>query len=269
MLAASLRRGVHMIDILTLFGGGLLAGLLGGLLGIGGGVVLMPMLRFVVGLSPAHAAGTCVLAVFFTTLGGTWRHAKLGNISIRSVYPIIISGAAATVMFSFLFLYLSTREQWLDLGMGIVFSLISLRMIAEGIFKLSDQADKRTSPEMNDSPMQKIAIGFVAGALPGLLGIGTGVILVPAFTYLLAVPIKIAMASSLACFSVNAFISAAFKSWQGFVNLEVALPICLGTLIGANFGARLNKSFSSRILRLAFGLLFLYVSFKFVLSFAW
>lgn len=257
-----------MIDILTLFGGGLLAGTLGGLLGIGGGVVLMPMLRFIVGLSPAHAAGTCILAVFFTTIGGTWRHHRLGNIYIRSIYPIMISGAAATVIFSVVFLYLSTRERWLDLGIGIVFSLISLRMIAEGIFGLSRQTDTQSGVVMKNSLAQKIVIGSVAGGLPGLLGIGTGVILVPAFTYLLAAPIKMAMASSLACFSVNAFISSAFKWGQGFVNLEVALPICLGTLIGANFGARLNKSFSSRVLRLAFGLLFSYVSIKFILTFA-
>jgi uncharacterized membrane protein YfcA len=257
-----------MVDIATLFGGGLLAGILGGLLGIGGGVVLMPMLRFIVGLSPAYAAGTCIVAVFFTTLGGTWRHRKLGNIHLRSIYPIMISGAVATVIFSFVFLYLSTRGRWLDLGIGAVFSLISLRMIAEGIFGFSGQADRRTAAEIKDNPWQKIGIGFVAGALPGLLGIGTGVILVPAFTYLLAAPIKLAMASSLACFSINAFISSAFKGWQGFVDLNVAVPICLGTLIGANFGARLNKSFSSRILRFAFGLLFLYVSFKFILLFA-
>jgi uncharacterized membrane protein YfcA len=257
-----------MIEILTLFAGGLLAGTLGGLLGIGGGVVLMPMLRFIVGLSPAHAAGTCILAVFFATLGGTRRHYKQGNISIRSIYPIMISGAVATVVFSIFFLYLSTRERWLDLGIGIVFSLISLRMIAEGIFDHSRKTDRQTDVVMRDSPVQKIAIGSTAGALPGLLGIGTGVILVPAFTYLLAAPIKIAMASSLACFSVNAFISSVFKWFQGFISLEVALPICLGTFIGASFGARLNKSFSSGILRLAFGLLFTYVSLKFILSFA-
>jgi len=257
-----------MIEILTLFGGGLLAGTLGGVLGIGGGVVLMPMLRFIVGLSPAHAAGTCILAVFFTTLGGTYRHHRLGNIHIRSILPIMISGAAATVIFSVVFLYLSTRERWLDLGIGIVFSLISIRMIAEGMFGLSQKTDRKSGVTMKDSPVQKIAVGAAAGALPGLLGIGTGVILVPAFTYLLAAPVKIAMASSLACFSVNAFISSAFKWWQGFINLEVALPICLGTLIGANVGARLNKSFSSGVLRLAFGLLFSYVSLKFILSYA-
>ena len=58
-----------MSDVLLLLAGGLLAGVLGGLLGLGGGIILMPLLRFGAGLSPAYAAGTCVIAVFFTTRG--------------------------------------------------------------------------------------------------------------------------------------------------------------------------------------------------------
>ncbi|MFC1706059.1 TSUP family transporter [Planctomycetota bacterium] len=67
---------------------GLGAGGLGGLLGIGGGIVLMPVLRFGVGLPPAIAAGTCVFAVFFTTLGGSFRHHRLGHLNVRSVVPV-------------------------------------------------------------------------------------------------------------------------------------------------------------------------------------
>lgn len=258
-----------MFEILMLLGGGFLAGALGGLLGIGGGVVLMPMLRFFVGLSPAHAAGTCILAVLFTTLGGTHRHYRQGNIRPRSIYPIMISGALATTVFSLVFLYLSARERWLDLGIGLVFFLISLYMIAEGVHNLTNRKkEKKNCGELKGTLLQKISIGSLAGALPGLLGIGTGVILVPTFTYLLSAPIKVAMASSLACFSVNAFISSLFKFWQGFLDLNTALPICLGTLFGANLGAKLNKIFSSGALRLAFGIFFAYVSLKFIRLFA-
>lgn len=257
-----------MPEIIILFLGGVAAGILGGLLGIGGGILLMPMLRFLVGLSPAYAAGTCVLAVFFTTLGGSYRHYKLGNVNLRSIKPVMIAGALATVIFSFLFLYLSTRERWLDLGVGLVFILISIRMITEGFPGLVRKYNnKKTDNKINGSLIQKISVGSLAGALPGLLGIGTGVILVPAFIYFLGAPVKIAMASSLTCFSINALISSGFKYWQGFTDLYVALPICIGTLLGANLGAMLNKRFSSRVLKFIFGLIFFYVSFKFILSF--
>lgn len=228
----------------------------------------MPMLRFLVGLSPAHAAGSCVLAVFFTTLGGSYRHYKLGNVSLRSLSPVMIFGALATVIFSLMFQYLSTREQWLDLGIGLVFIMISVRMLAEGIPGLVKKRENgNVNSRLRASLLQKASIGSAAGVLPGLLGIGTGVILVPAFVYVLSAPVKVAMASSLTCFSINAFISSGFKYWQGFVDLNVALPAALGTLLGANLGVMLSRRVSSGALKFAFGLVFTYVSIRFILSF--
>ncbi|MBW1871519.1 MAG: TSUP family transporter, partial [Deltaproteobacteria bacterium] len=96
--------GGSLQEIFFLFSGGLLAGALGGLLGIGGGIVLMPLLRFVALLPPAYAAGTCVVAVFFTSLGGSYRHYRLGNINLRSITPVVISGAIASGVFSLLFI---------------------------------------------------------------------------------------------------------------------------------------------------------------------
>lgn len=256
-------------DLAILFLAGTFAGTLGGLLGIGGGIVVMPLLRFVFGLSPAHAAGTCVLAVFFTTLGGSYRHYRLGNVHLKSIASIMVSGSIATVFFSLIFSYLSVNERWLDLAIGLVFSIISLRMIAEGIPGLvKNMENNKNNSRINGKIWQKISIGSMAGALPGLLGIGTGVVLVPAFIYGLGAPVKIAMASSLTCFSVNAFISSAIKYAQGFMDPGMALPLSLGTLIGANLGAMLSNACSSRILRIAFGLVFSYVSLKFILAFA-
>jgi len=103
--------------------------------------------------------------------------------------------------------------------------------------------------------------------LPGLLGIGTGSILVPAFTFLMRTPVKTAMAASLVCFSFNAAISSAFKLAQGYVVLDVALVLCLGTLIGATLGAGLNRRFPSGTIKIGFGLVFGYVALKFILAF--
>jgi uncharacterized membrane protein YfcA len=112
----------------------------------------------------------------------------------------------------------------------------------------------------------KLGIGAAAGVLPGLLGIGTGGILVPAFAFLLEAPIKAAIGASLVCFCLNALISAAFKLGQGYIDLGLALPACVGTLVGANLGALLNGRCSSAALKLVFGLVFAYVSLKFILA---
>jgi uncharacterized membrane protein YfcA len=260
---------VNIIEQLIIFGGGIFAGILGGLLGIGGGIVLMPILRFFVGLSPAFAAGTCILAVFFTTLGGSFRHYKLGHVKIKPLLSVIIAGAIFTLVFSLIFLYLAKKGKWLDLGGGLVFSFVSIRMIIEGSV---DLLRKKIKEESRESEIQgpllgKVIIGGMAGILPGLFGIGTGAILVPAFTLILKAPIKIAIGSSLTCFSVNAFFSALLKYFQGFVYLPVALPICLGTVIGSNIGAVLNKRFPSSVLKILFGIAFSYVSYQYILIF--
>jgi uncharacterized membrane protein YfcA len=253
---------------LIIFGSGILAGILGGFLGIGGGIVIMPILRFFLGLSPAVSAGTCIVAVFFTTLGGSFRHYKLGHVNIRSILPVIIAGGISTIVFSLAFLYFTRRERWLDLGTGLVFSLISLRMVIEGGGNLlGKKAKESTGSKIRGSTLGKLTIGGIAGILPGLLGIGTGAILVPAFALFLKAPIKIAIGSSLTSFSVNAFFSALLKLFQGFVYLPVAFPICLGTLIGSNIGAILNKRSPSSVLKILFGIAFSYVSYQYILIF--
>ena len=255
-------------ELLLLILGGLVAGTLGGMLGIGGGIVLMPILRFGAGLPPAEAAGTCIVAVFFTTLGGSFRHYRLGHLEPRSVLAVIVPGLLASALFSTVFPRLAGRGGWLDLGVGLVFLLVSSRMIAEGLpGLLRPKPEAAPGGRVEGGIAPKAAIGAVSGALPGLLGIGTGGVLVPAFAFLLKTPIKTAAAASLACFCCNAAVSAGFKYAQGYVDLHFALPLSLGTLAGANLGALINRRFPSPGLKLLFGLVFAAVSTRFLLAF--
>jgi len=248
--------------------GGILAGALGGLLGIGGGILIMPILRFIVGLEPAQAAGTCVVAVFFTTLGGSLKHFKLGHIDIRSIFPVIVPGLLSSLIFSLLFISLTQKDIWLDVATGIVFSLVALRMLYEGIadyFHMREETNSKSG--IQGSMLAKMSIGGVAGVLPGLLGIGTGAVLVPAFAFALNAPIKIAIGSSLACFSLNAFVSSVMKLSQGFVQIQILIPLCLGTLIGSRFGATLNGLVTSPFLKVLFSMIFIFVACKYLMVF--
>ncbi|MFH1723753.1 MAG: sulfite exporter TauE/SafE family protein [Elusimicrobiota bacterium] len=249
------------------FVAGILAGSLGGFLGIGGGVVLMPVLRFVLGLSPAMAAGTCVMAVTFTTLGGAHKHYQLGNVDLKSVLPIILSGGISAAAFSLVFPLFARHghERWLDIGTGMIFFAISLRMIIEGL--RGDEPGRVAPGMLPGATWAKVAVGSAAGTMPGLLGIGTGALLVPVFVLILNAPMKIAVGSSLACFFAFALLSSVFKAVQGFVDLQLVIPLCLGTLLGSGGGAWLTKSFKGATLKVAFGFAFLFVSVKYLLLF--
>ncbi|MCF8050671.1 MAG: sulfite exporter TauE/SafE family protein [Desulfobacterales bacterium] len=247
---------------------GFFAGALGGLLGIGGGILLMPLLRFGFDLSPAAAAGTCVVAVLFTTLGGSFKHYRLGHIELKAILPVMAAGLISSLLFSALFVFVSGKGKWLDFGTGVVFCAVALRMLWEGAVEW--RCIRKTDPAgkaVGGSISAKIAIGGMAGILPGLLGIGTGAVLVPAFAIALRAPIKIAIGSSLACFSLNALASSACKALQGHVEFSFLPLLCLGTVVGARFGATLNGRFSSPLLKLMFGSFFVYVASKYVAVF--
>jgi hypothetical protein len=253
--------------LLHLFAG-LVAGTVGGLLGLGGGILLMPFLRLVVKLPPAEAAGTCVLAVLFTTLGGSFRHYRRGNVKLRPLLPVIVTGVVASTVASIAFPYLvKERVHWLDVAMGAVFLAVAAVTLwqAARAWRMSDRPEGDPAPLAGGQAAKKAAIGLVAGSLPGLLGVGTGSILVPSFTFLVKAPVKTAMASSLVCFAFTAAVSAAFKLAQGSVDLAVAAPVCVGTLLGANAGVAVNGRISSSVLRLVFGLLFVFIAGRFMI----
>ncbi len=253
-----------MLNISIILAAGGAAGILGGLLGIGGGIILMPLLRFYFGLSPAMAAGTCIIAVFFTTLGGSLRHYRDGNIKLKPIMPVILSGAVFTVIFSTFFPQAARRPSLLDAGIGLVFFLVSMRMAAEGAADFIKKRPPAGRRELGGAGGIKITIGAFAGALPGLLGIGTGAILVPAFRFLLNAPVKAAIGSSLVCFAANALVSSLFKISQGFAEVKLALLLSLGTLTGAALGAAINRKSPPAILKLLFGAVFFIIALKYV-----
>jgi hypothetical protein len=155
----------------------------------------------------------------------------------------------------------------ISLAIGLVLGAVALRMIAESVpgFRSFDSSESvRPEPGQN---LRKMVIGAAAGGLPGLLGIGGGAILVPAFRLSLRWPIKAAIGSSLACFAINASVSSVLKGAQGYVDLATALPAALGAFLGGNLGGALSRRFRSRFLQLLFGAVFTYVALKFVLIF--
>jgi len=258
-----------VIDFCWALAAGLGAGLLGGLLGIGGGIVIMPVLRFGFGFSPALSAGTCVVAVFCTSLAGGLRHARLGHVRWETVRPVMVAGGLASAAFSLAFVPFARRGRWLDLCVGSVFLLVAARMMAEGLWGRRLLVDPPARPARERPPQERplagIFIGVLSGLLPGLLGIGTGAVLVPAFVWILKLPVKTAIGSSLVCFSVNAAISAAFKAGQGYVVWERALPLCCGAVAGAFIGAWINKGMPPPVLKVLFGAVFLAVALRYFL----
>ncbi len=255
---------VFLIISLIIFG--ILAGILGGFLGTGGCVIMLPALYFLYNYNLPVAIGTTVTAVIITAVSGSIAHIRIRNVDYRTTLIVAVSGGMGAAVGSIIFQYLVGQLPILKLILGFAFLYVSIRMIYEGLSrrKLAEQVSK----VVPGSGLSKSLIGFGIGVLTGIVGLGGGYALVPSFIYLLGSPVKIAVGTSLTSFISMAAVSGGFKIYQGLVDVVAALSLGVGTAAGAQIGARLVPKVPAWLIKAIFGVVFLYISLKFILDVA-
>ncbi len=242
---------------------GIVAGAVGGLLGIGGCCVMMPVIRFGFAFPPTLAVGTTLVAVIFTAASGAIQHWRLGNVDWNSVKYIAPAGVAGVLAGSALFYYIREYGGVIDLIVGLAFIWVAIRMVYEGVFRR--QAAEVVGNELLGSKQAKAGVGGGVGFLTGLIGLGGGYALVPSFIYFLRSPLRIAIGSSMASFVWFALVGGIIKGVQGFCDVPTAVALGIGAAGGAIMGARLVARFKPATLKAIFGFVFLYVSLKYIL----
>jgi len=242
---------------------GLLAGIVGGLLGTGGCALIMPVIRFGFDFDPAFAVGTTLTAVVFTAGSGAYQHLKMKNVDKSTALQVGFSGVLGVIIGSVVFGYIKDYGDIIDLIIGIAFIIVSVRMLYEGL--LGKTPPPPVGTEMPGTVASKSLLGSGIGFLTGIIGLGGGYALVPSFLYFLRAPMKLAIGTSMASFVWMALVGAIFKIYQGVVNIPVAVTLGIGALIGAIYGAKLVAKFKPNVLKALFGFLFLYVSLKYIL----
>ena len=249
---------IYLIYLIT----GFLAGIVGGLLGTGGCALMMPVIRFGFHFDPAIAVGTTLTAVVFTAASGAYQHIKMKNVDKESALLTGYSGVLGVIIGSIIFGFIKNYGEIIDLIIGIAFIIVSVRMLYEGIFSKGQVAQ---GTEIPGKPLSKTILGSVIGTLTGIIGLGGGYALVPSYIYFFKAPVKLAIGTSMAAFVWMALIGAFFKFFQGVVDIPVAITLGIGALVGAIYGAKLVAKFKPNVLKALFGLLFLYVSLKYIL----
>jgi len=242
---------------------GLLAGIVGGLLGTGGCALMMPVIRFGFHFDPALAVGTTLTAVVFTATSGAIQHWRMKNVDTQTAFLTGYAGVLGVIIGSIIFGYIKEYGALIDLIIGIAFIVVSVRMLYEGLFLKSPPT--QPGPEIPGQPLSKNVLGSLIGALTGIIGLGGGYALVPAYIYFLKAPVKLAIGTSMAAFVWMALIGAIFKFYQGVVDIPVAATLGVGALAGAIIGAKLVAKIKPNILKALFGFLFFYVSLKYIL----
>ncbi|MEI8356549.1 MAG: sulfite exporter TauE/SafE family protein [Deltaproteobacteria bacterium] len=243
---------------------GLGGGLLGGLLGIGGGMVLMPVMQFVLGYPPQVAVGTTMLAVVFTAASGTWQHWKLGNVDWKMVIWIAPAGVLGVLAGSALFHFIKSDTGLVNLILGIILLLASCQMVYEGVRRNGPEPVCR---EMGGGHGTRLGLGAGAGILAGISGLGGGAILLPGFTFLCGASMRLAIGTSMASFLWYALAGAGLKIFDGVTDIPAGLIMGIATAVGAIGGARIVPHVPGALLKLLFGVVFIYISIKYIVSY--
>jgi uncharacterized membrane protein YfcA len=264
---ARVAQGRHRWEVAMLYAvyfvTGIVAGVIGGLLGTGGCALMMPVIRFGFGFDPALAVGTTLTAVVFTAASGAIQHLRLGNVDPRTAATTGVSGVLGVVVGSIVFGFIKTYGELIDLIIGLAFIVVSVRMLYEGLAGKVPAA--RAEQGVPGTVAAKSGLGALVGFLTGIIGLGGGYALVPSYLYFLKSPMKLAIGTSMAAFVWMALVGAVFKLYQHVVDVPVAVTLGLGAVVGAIIGAKLVARTKPAVLKALFGALFLYVSLKYIL----
>jgi uncharacterized membrane protein YfcA len=253
-------------DLLTVLVG-LGTGVLSAMFGVGGALIAQPALRFL-GAAPLVVVGTTLPPVLPTAITATIRYHRQGLVDWRAVAYVAPPGMLATVGAAYLAHQVPGDGHLLLLVTAGLLVWTALRMLRDGVTGNGD-ADDDTEPDVESSPRGPLALGLVgagAGALSGLLGIGGGVLLIPAFSQFVRLPLKRTIATSIACVGLLTVPSTLAHAWLGDVDWRLALWLCVGVVPGAWLGARITVAAGERRLRLAIGVLLTVIAVSFAVS---
>ena len=256
--------------ILTLiFLSSIAAGLLGSLVGLGGGVLIVPLLTLVFKLPISFAIGASIISVIATSSGAAAAYVRDHMTNMRVGMFLELATTIGAISGAFLAGLLAPGL------LSIVFGVILLISAAPLLFKIGEELPQgvkndrwatwlRLSSSYPDSHLGKnipyqvtrtpwgLAMMYVAGLISGLLGIGSGTFKVLALDTLMRLPLKVSTTTSNFMIGVTAAASAGIYFSRGDIPPLVAAPVALGILIGALGGARLLSHLSNKTLRFIF-----------------
>ncbi len=254
---------------LGIFAISLLAGVIGALAGVGGGILIVPALTTIFGVDIHLAIGASIVSVIATSSGAAAAYVRdrltdmrigmfleLATTSGAVIGALLAAVVAPAVLYVLLGLVLcfSATQQVLRLGEELPAST-DASPIAGRLRLVGSYPDARLGREIPYAA-QRVGLGFAmmagAGVVSGLLGIGSGALKVLAMDGAMRLPMKVSSATSNFMIGVTAAASAGIYLGRGDVDPRIAVPVALGVLAGATIGARILPRLSNRTVRVVF-----------------
>jgi uncharacterized membrane protein YfcA len=253
---------------LIVWAGSLIAGFLGALTGLGGGVVLVPMLTLLLGVDIRYAIGASLVSVIATSSGAAAAYVKEGFSNIRIGMFLEVATTIGALVGATLATHVSGGAIATIFGLVLIGSAYLSRKPRSKEEREAPQDPLATKLRLNGSfpdaeglreyNVQHVPAGwslmFVAGALSGLLGIGSGAMKVLAMDRAMKIPFKVSTTTSNFMIGVTAAASAGIYFSRGYIDPALAMPVMLGVLGGSLLGTRVLVKAETKWLRRVFSL---------------
>lgn len=276
------------VNAFLLLGIGGIVGILSGMFGVGGGFLMTPMLFFI-GIPPAVAVATGANQIVASSISGVLAHFKRKTVDLKMGIVLLSGGLFGAFFGVMLFNYLQSLGQvdllvklfyvvFLSVIGGLMFieSLRAIRNVKKGkapkrkkhnwIHGLPLKIRFRVSG-LYISVIPPVVIGVLVGVLTAIMGVGGGFIMVPAMIYLLGMPTKVVVGTSLfQIIFVTGFTTMLHATTNYTVDIVLALLLLIGGVIGAQIGARIGVKMKAEQLRILLAILVLAVGGKLALD---
>ncbi|MGR3724081.1 sulfite exporter TauE/SafE family protein [Abyssibius alkaniclasticus] len=273
------------VNLFLLLGLGGLVGLLSGMFGVGGGFLMTPLLFFI-GIPPAVAVGTQANQIVASSFSGLLAHVRRRTVDFRMGLVLLGGGLVGSAVGVQVFAYLTALGQvelMVTLFYVVFLGAIGALMFVESLRAIRATRGGRAQPtrkrhtwvhhmplrmrfrvsNLYISVIPPIIIGVMVGVLAAIMGVGGGFIMLPAMIYILGMPTKVVVGTSL--FQII-FVTAATSIMHAVENQTVdallALILLIGGVIGAQFGTRIGMRMKAEQLRILLAMLVLIVCFK-------
>lgn len=258
--------------------GSFLAGLLGSLTGLGGGVVIVPLLTLAFGVDIRYAIGASLVSVIATSAGAASAYVKEGYTNIRIGMFLEIATTLGALCGAFMASRIHTSLLAVIFGVVLIHSAylslrpsredggadrpdpLSTRLRLDGSFP---SAEGRQAYHVHAVPTG-FGLMFSAGTLSGLLGIGSGAVKVLAMDHFMRIPFKVSTTTSNFMIGVTAAASVGIYLNRGYVDPGLSMPVMLGVLMGAMTGARILVRARTRLLRTVFSIVILILALQMI-----
>lgn len=260
------------------------AGGFGSLVGIGGGLIIVPVLSTLLGYDIKVAIAASLIGVIATSIAASGHYLATGIADRRLGVTLLVATALGGLTGGFVARYLDGQLLAILFGALLLFVAIQMTRQLRGSAALihaaatpTDEAHAFTSSYVEPTTGQAVgyrairlpigvAISYVAGNISGLLGVGGGIINVPTMNVVMNVPIRVATTTSTFMLGATAAASAMLYESTGQLDPLLAAPVALGVFLGARSGALLSKRVSPRQLRIVFIVVALFFAFQMFLK---